>query len=77
MTLHDIRARVLPLDALTRGLAKETLLVAESNNPRLNRKVSNWLVAMHQPGRPPSQICYFGLVPSVVKCGTVLTNRLP
>jgi hypothetical protein len=35
MALQSIRARVVRLDALTRGLAKETVLVRECNDPLL------------------------------------------
>jgi hypothetical protein len=48
MTLHDIRARVVRLDALTRGLAKETVLVRECNDPLLYRERLDYLAAIRQ-----------------------------
>jgi hypothetical protein len=48
MTLQGIRARVLRLDALTRGLAKETVLVRECNDPLLYRERLDYLAAIRQ-----------------------------
>jgi hypothetical protein len=48
MTLQSIRARVLRLDMLTRGLAKETVLIAECDDPLLYRERLDYLSAIRK-----------------------------
>jgi hypothetical protein len=48
MTLQSIRARVVRLDELPRGLAKETVLVRECNDPLLYRERLDYLTAIRQ-----------------------------
>jgi hypothetical protein len=48
MTLQDIRARVQRPDALARGLAKETVLVEECDDPLLYRERQDSLQALRE-----------------------------
>jgi hypothetical protein len=48
MTLDSIRSRVQRLDALARGLAKETTLIAECNDPLLYRERLDYRTAIRQ-----------------------------
>jgi hypothetical protein len=48
MTLDSIRSRVQRLDALARGLAKETVLIDECDDPLLYRERLDYRTAIRQ-----------------------------
>jgi hypothetical protein len=48
MTLHDVLSRVARLDELARGLAKETVVVQECNDPLLYRERQDYLTALRE-----------------------------
>jgi hypothetical protein len=48
MTVHDVRARVARLDELSRGPAKETVLVSEADDPLFYRERQDYLAAIRE-----------------------------
>ena len=48
MNLHDLESRVRRLDELSRGLAKEEILVKQGNDPLLYRERQDYLTAIRQ-----------------------------